>query len=144
MTDAAFAAQLTELNRQLGDLNRTIGRLEGTVSGQKESLQALDASFDNHCIDDQIRHTENVTEMQATRGEVSKLRSAIEQLTKTLAGQASTLAGQATQIDGIRAMPTGKKAAAIAAAAMGFMTLIVSLVQASVGWLWSMVQSHWH
>lgn len=117
---------------EMDEVSRAIGNLEGSVDGLK-------TSFDQHCVDDDRRHNENLEEQKRHGEELIKIRGAIEELTKALAGQAR-------DIDGLRIAPhtTGRKAAAVAALAMGVVTLLVWGLETIAGFIWTWAQSHWH
>lgn len=56
---------------KLDEISRAIGALEASTTGLHES-------FDKHCLDDDRRHGENLTALNALSDKVGKLTEAIQ------------------------------------------------------------------
>jgi hypothetical protein len=71
---------------KLDEISRVIGGMEQKVGGLKES-------FDQHCLDDDRRHTENTHSLRGIEQAVSELTQTIKPLAKAVAAMQPVVEG---------------------------------------------------
>lgn len=116
---------------ELHEVSRAIGSLEEGIKGLKDAQARGNELFDQHCIDDDRRHAENLATMRAIQQELAGLRRDLK-----------SAPAPAQMVD-----PHQMTKPRLAAyAAIGFGTIVVAgwIVEAGIKWGVDKVLSHWH